>query len=158
MRKMILALLPIPFVLSLALPVLSAQPQGPFLVVRNGSGEMLGLVGVSAKAPDRPLESRGGLSTFLNRRDAKLPDGQFVSGVAFMAWRNTSDIVVTVYALVPPPGAPNAYVDSDRWATLRRRDLLSFTMRAGTTRSLDELKDLVSDTFAVTLADELPNK
>jgi hypothetical protein len=66
-------------------------------------------------------------------------DSQFVSGLAFIAWREAANVRVTVFALVPREGTPNVYQDSARSEDLRRKELLAFALPVGGKRVLKEL-------------------
>ena len=148
-----------PFVLAGLVAALTGIPlrsQQPDIVtwvrIFDATGQSRG--GTSAKTEKPPALTRGlgnRAVFFYENHQVRDESGRIVSGLSFQAWQEADGVRVAVYTLVPVPGAPNRYLAGSRGtlAQLRPTRLAEFSMRAGTSRALTELKRLGLDPWTL---------
>ena len=75
------------------------------------------------------------------RSDARLPDGQIVSGFAFIGWSEGDSTRVMVFALTAPKGATNTYMPSGSH-DFERRDFATYRIASGGSVQVAEMRTL----------------
>jgi hypothetical protein len=81
-------------------------------------------------------------------REVRDRDGEVVTGFGFYAWQQQGNpaVDVHVFLLVPAEGQPNRFMGGPEAGSVRSRlrpkDFITFTMKTGETRELEEMKQL----------------
>jgi hypothetical protein len=134
------------FVLSAVLTGSARQPPCCFSVL-NPAGKPV----MAAKLGDAPykpgMDAEPSVECNLDGKKPVLDKKrQVISGFRFYGWSKGANIRIVVAARLPPDGAENRFY---RWPELKRAGLkpryevfATYTLRAGETRSMDELKAL----------------
>ena len=141
------------FVISVVVAGFAQQPPCCFSVL-NPAGKPV----MAAKLGDAPYKPGMDAEPSVERNLAgKTPlldkKGQVISGFRFYGWSEGANIRVVVAARLPPDGAENRFY---RWPELNKAGLkpryevfATYTLAAGETRSMDELKALGVDLVAL---------
>jgi hypothetical protein len=118
----------------------TAQQRPPSVVVADASQERAWTVPRAAKPTGRAYKPEA--MVFFKKHDARDARGRVVSGLGFITWMEGKNVHVVVTAMVPKPGAPNAYADTpDKVGTsLRAQHLIEFVLAFGAARRVDEIQ------------------
>jgi hypothetical protein len=135
------------FVASSVLAAFAQQPPCCFVVL-NAAGQpvMSAKLGDAPYKPDKP-DIEPSVDWNLDGRKPVLDkNGQVISGFRFYGWREGANIRVVVVARLAPEGAENRFY---RWRDLNKAGMkprlevfATYTLAAGETRPMDELKAL----------------
>jgi hypothetical protein len=82
------------------------------------------------------------VSVYLERRDVKTADGQVVTGLEFIGWREGEGVRVQVFLLVPAIGVPNTYLPDGKAERLARRYFSSVLLAKGDQLVLSKMQEL----------------
>jgi hypothetical protein len=82
------------------------------------------------------------VSVYLERRDVKTADGQVVTGLEFIGWREGEGVRVQVFLLVPAIGVPNTYLPDGKAERLARRYFSSVLLARGDQLVLSKMQEL----------------
>ena len=82
------------------------------------------------------------VSVYLERRDVKTADGQVVTGLEFIGWREGEGVRVQVFLLVPAIGVPNTYLPDGKAERLARRYFSSVLLATGDQLVLSKMQEL----------------
>jgi hypothetical protein len=116
------------------------SPSGPFVSVLDEKVLKVSFIPNANPIPD-VLTVQPRTIVGLTRKDARLADGQIVTGFAFDGWHEGSSVRVVVSALVPADGS-NRFVEVHRGIRpiFKRLEFATFTVAVGETRAVEEMK------------------
>jgi hypothetical protein len=150
------------FVVSIGLAGFAQQAPCCFVVL-NPAGTPV----MTAKLGDLPYKAGMDAEPSVDwNLDGKKPlldkNGQVISGFRFYGWREAANIRIVVVARLPPEGAENRFY---RWPELNKAGMkprfevfATYTLAAGETRSMDELKALGVEAVALRTESSVPGR
>jgi hypothetical protein len=125
-------------VLVLASTVTTAQQQ-LWVTIRTADGR--DVMGFAARSEPYRQGMRPRVSeTFTEDHGVRDRQGRIVSGIAFYGWTEGSNVRVVVLARVPVDGAANRFYPGGNSASVKLEEFAVYTLRAGESRRIDELK------------------
>jgi hypothetical protein len=148
-------------VVSAVLAGFAQQPPCCFVVLNTaGQPTMIGKLG---DVPYKPETEEPSVDWNLDRKEPVLDKkGQVISGFRFYGWREGSSIRVAVLARLPPEGAENRLYG---WSELNKAGkkprlevFATYSIPAGETRPMDELKALGVEAVALRTESVLPGR
>lgn len=121
------------------------------VVVADATGQGRAQSEPRAAKPTGASASRPEIMVFFLKHDVRDAQGRVVTGLGFVTWMEGAGAHVSVFTMVPKPGAPNTFLagSPEQTASLQPVALVDFTLKVGGSRSLDEMKALGVDPMVV---------
>jgi hypothetical protein len=132
--------------LIVAHPRVLAQPR-PLIVVLDASAQPRVMFGPRNQPVANPEAAMSPVAMPVSKQDARMADGMIISAIAFDGWTEGSLFRVVALAVLHKDGEPAP--NPSRMRDLPKRQIASFTLAVGQSRSVDEMKAFGLDPLVV---------